>query len=352
MERAFEAYTAIELLDDENKYDAGDFGLQRAEKGVKFVELPPVLHVQLMRFQYCGVEQKINEKFSFPEKMNLANCCELNGQLTEEDCVYSLHAVLVHSGEFHGGHYVTYINVNLYECTVDPTVSPKWCKFDDDVVSRTTIDDAIASNFGGEKAMNSSAYMLVYIRDNVIDQVLAPIPEYAIPRKVSQTFELERQQRNRQKKKAEEEQMCMKVALITPDIVTTNHSFDLVDNADIHDRTPHETIFKHMYTAELYQFVQDRLFEKSDKPKIDMFDSDDESVGARREVIKNIDSSKFNFRLWRMSDGYPGDKSAPKLTSRLRPFDVILNKCNRVVKSLISVHRLQKRHSRRFSFEL
>ncbi|CAI2355062.1 unnamed protein product [Caenorhabditis sp. 36 PRJEB53466] len=339
LERAFEAYTAVEVLDDDNKYDAGDYGLQRAEKGVKFVELPPILHVQLMRFQYCGVEQKINEKFSFPEKMNLAKCCELSDMLAEEDCVYSLHAVLVHSGEFHGGHYVTYINVNLYESTVDSTVPSKWCKFDDDVVSRTTTDDAIASNFGGEKAINSSAYMLVYVRDNAIDQVLAPIPNTQIPQSVSRTFELERLHRNREKKKLEEEQLCMTIALVTPDVIGNHHSFDLIDNSTIHDCLPHETAWKHMYTAELYQFVQDRLFQKSDVPPIDMFDSDEETLQARKNSIRAINPDTFKFRLWRMTDGYGLDRLDrlnQKLSSKLRPMEFIPCKKDQRLDSLLN----------------
>lgn len=322
LERAFEAYTTPETLDDENKYDAGDHGLQRAEKGVKFVELPPILHVQLMRFQYCGVEQKINERFSFPEKMNLATCCELGPMLTEDDCVYSLHAVLVHSGEFHGGHYVTYINVNLHEAAIDPTATAKWCKFDDDVVSRTTTDDAIVSNFGGEKAINSSAYMLVYVRDNAIDQVLAPIPDTQIPQSVSHTFEMERLHRNREKKKLEEEQMCMNIALVTPELIAKNHSFDLIDQSTIHDTLAHETVYKHMMTAELYQFVQDKYFEKSTLPKVDMFDSDEEAQQVRRDVLRRLKHKKFNFRLWRMTESYGMEKSV-KTSSRLRPTEYI-----------------------------
>ena len=44
--------------------------------------------------------------------------------------LYVLHAVLVHSGDNHGGHYVVFIN---------PNCDGKWCKFDDDVVSRCTV---------------------------------------------------------------------------------------------------------------------------------------------------------------------------------------------------------------------
>lgn len=42
----------MELLDGDNKYDAGEHGLQEAEKGVRFDMFPPVLHLHLMRFQY------------------------------------------------------------------------------------------------------------------------------------------------------------------------------------------------------------------------------------------------------------------------------------------------------------
>lgn len=49
---SFVDYVAVEQLDGDNKYDAGEHGLQEAEKGVKFLTLPPVLHLQLMRFMY------------------------------------------------------------------------------------------------------------------------------------------------------------------------------------------------------------------------------------------------------------------------------------------------------------
>lgn len=83
---------------------------------------------------------------------------------------YTLHAVLVHSGDNHGGHYVVYIN---------PTGDGRWCKFDDDVVSRCTKDEAIAHNYGGvddditlHAKHCSSAYMLVYIRDSAMPTIL------------------------------------------------------------------------------------------------------------------------------------------------------------------------------------
>ena len=50
--------------------------------------------------------------------------------IQNDDNTYVLHAVLVHSGDNHGGHYVVFVN---------PNCDGKWCKFDDDVVSRYQI---------------------------------------------------------------------------------------------------------------------------------------------------------------------------------------------------------------------
>lgn len=64
-----------------------------------------------MRFQYdpitdCSV--KFNDRFEFYEKISL------DSYLQEPDPTnpanYTLHAVLVHSGDNHGGHYVVFIN--------------------------------------------------------------------------------------------------------------------------------------------------------------------------------------------------------------------------------------------------
>lgn len=52
---SFRDYVTAEVLDGDNKYDAGEHGLQDAEKGVIFASFPPVLHLHLMRFQYDPV---------------------------------------------------------------------------------------------------------------------------------------------------------------------------------------------------------------------------------------------------------------------------------------------------------
>ena len=105
-------------------------------------------------------------RFEFPEKLNLDKFLQ-SPESTPAD--YTLHAVLVHSGDNHGGHYVVFIN---------PKGDGKWCKFDDDVVSCCNKNEAIDNNFGGgemteEVAVKHStnAYMLVYIRDSALSKL-------------------------------------------------------------------------------------------------------------------------------------------------------------------------------------
>jgi ubiquitin carboxyl-terminal hydrolase 7 len=78
----------------------------------------------------------------------------------EHPAEYILHAVLVHSGDNYGGHYVAYAN---------PVGNGKWFKFDDDVVSSCSKKEAIYSNYGGDDETGygnscTNAYMLVYIK--------------------------------------------------------------------------------------------------------------------------------------------------------------------------------------------
>lgn len=66
VDESFRDYVTTEILDGDNKYDAGEYGLQDAEKGVIFESFPPVLHLHLMRFQYDPITDccvKFNDRF-------------------------------------------------------------------------------------------------------------------------------------------------------------------------------------------------------------------------------------------------------------------------------------------------
>ncbi|XP_062529306.1 ubiquitin carboxyl-terminal hydrolase 7 isoform X3 [Bombyx mori] len=175
---SFKDYISTELLDGDNKYDAGEHGLQEAEKGVRFDVFPPVLHLHLLRFQYDpqrDASVKFNDRFEFYEEINLDPYLQ---EVPSTPSHYTLHAVLVHSGDNHGGHYVVFIN---------PKGDGKWCKFDDDVVSRCTKQEAIEYNYGGKEdaphmaRKATSAYMLIYIQTTQLKYVLQDASESDIP---------------------------------------------------------------------------------------------------------------------------------------------------------------------------
>ena len=97
--------------------------MQDAEKGVLFKTFPPVIHMQLLRFQYdplTDANVKINDKCEFTEEINLDAFLEKPDP--EHPANYILHAVLVHSGDNYGGHYVAYINPKVSYFKFFPTL--------------------------------------------------------------------------------------------------------------------------------------------------------------------------------------------------------------------------------------
>lgn len=99
LEESFQHYVTVETLEGENMYMAEGHGLQDAKKGVIFESFPPVLHLQLKRFEYdfmrdtmvkvlvrfcyhlVGISKshtvpfKINDRHEFPEEINLDKFC-------------------------------------------------------------------------------------------------------------------------------------------------------------------------------------------------------------------------------------------------------------------------------------
>ncbi|XP_018373851.1 PREDICTED: ubiquitin carboxyl-terminal hydrolase 7 isoform X4 [Trachymyrmex cornetzi] len=224
---SFSDYVSTESLDGDNKYDAGEHGLQEAEKGVIFSSFPPVLHLHLMRFQYdpvtdCSV--KFNDRFEFYEKISLGKYLQ-NKETTSAD--YTLHAVLVHSGDNHGGHYVVFIN---------PAGDGKWCKFDDDVVSRCTKQEAIEHNYGGQDEDMSmavkhctNAYMLVYIRNSELENVLQEVKEEDIPQELVERLQEEKRLEQIRRKERTEAYLYMTVNVLLEDSFDGHQGNDLYD---------------------------------------------------------------------------------------------------------------------------
>ncbi len=117
---SFENYIEEEMMDGENKYQAEGHGLQDAKKGVIFTRFPPVLHLQLKRFEYDWMRDtmvKINDRHEFPPVIELDKFLDesaaTDGTTKPVKQTYHLHGVLVHSGDVHGGHYLAFIKPGL-----------------------------------------------------------------------------------------------------------------------------------------------------------------------------------------------------------------------------------------------
>ena len=191
LSEALEQLTATEMLEGVDAYDAEGHGKQKAKKGVRIAQLPPVLNLQFMRFRFnyeSGDMEKIYDKFDFPDKLDLAPFLRNEqpdvAHANEEDALsksigfstlYVLKSILVHSGSVNAGHYYSYVNLST-DC-----LTPRWYKFDDDKVSAVPKETAIDGNFGGRysplpgnyfKLRRSdnikpfSAYLVVYVRED------------------------------------------------------------------------------------------------------------------------------------------------------------------------------------------
>ena len=107
---SFVDYVSVETLEGYNKYQAEGHGLQviskpliclidllfyfkDAKKGVIFKKFPPVLHLQLRRFEYDMEKDamtKINDRHEFPLDIDLTEFLETEEEKSV-DSAYSLH---------------------------------------------------------------------------------------------------------------------------------------------------------------------------------------------------------------------------------------------------------------------
>ncbi|KAG9146594.1 hypothetical protein Leryth_014621 [Lithospermum erythrorhizon] len=150
---SFDQYVEVERLEGDNKYQSEQYGLQDARKGVLFIDFPPVLQLQLKRFEYDfarDVMVKINDRYEFPLQLDLDR--EDRKYLSPDADrsvrnLYNLHSVLVHSGGVQGGHYYAYIR---------PTLNEQWFKFDDERVTKVDMKWALEEQYGGEEEVTAN----------------------------------------------------------------------------------------------------------------------------------------------------------------------------------------------------
>lgn len=234
---SFRYYVAEETMEGENKYQAEGFGLQDAKKGIIFESFPPVLHLQLKRFEYDiqrDAMVKINDRHEFPFEIDLAEFIDDASPVRSESWLYRLCGVLVHSGDVNGGHYFALIK---------PDRETRWLKFDDDRVTPVTDREVLEENYGGEplnghlypmqrnqlRTMKrfTNAYMLVYVRDAMIDEVLAPFKEEDTPAHLKRRLDEERLHMEAKRREREEQHLFLTAKVITDDTFARHEGFDL-----------------------------------------------------------------------------------------------------------------------------
>jgi len=223
---SFDEYIKVETLEGDNQYMAEGHGLQDAKKGVIFESLPPVLQLQLKRFEY-DIERdamvKINDRFEFPDTVDLSRYLSDDADRSIK-YVYRLHSVLVHSGDLHGGHYCAFIQ---------PKLDGKWFKFDDDRVVPASKDNVFEENFGRSAEDNernnthlktriTNAYMLAYIRETDIPKILAPIRDSDIPKHLSERIEKEKMEREKAEQEKREQHRYVIISILDNDVIREN----------------------------------------------------------------------------------------------------------------------------------
>lgn len=236
VQESFEDYIAVEIMNGENQYMAGDtFKLQDAKKGVIFESFPEVLHLQLKRFQY-DIERdammKINDRYEFPETFDAAPYLADNADKSEP-WIYQLHGVLVHSGDLNAGHYYAFIK---------PNKDGWFYKYDDDKVTKAAMREVLEDNYGGEDPRangnlalrkgkpalrQNSAYMLVYIRQTRVDDVLLPVTTEDTPPHLQKKLEEEAAEREARRKAKEDQHLYAEVRVITDQTFRNYEGTDL-----------------------------------------------------------------------------------------------------------------------------
>lgn len=328
LQESFENYIENEMLEGENKYQAGDqYGYQDAKKGVVFESFPPVLHLQLKRFEYDFMVDdlvKIDDLYEFPDKIDLRPYLDedLPDDVKNQNWNYKLHGVLVHQGSISNGHYYAMIK---------PEGSGKtWMRFDDDKVWKATTSQVFQENFGAADMTPAqvrlltrleqneylirratSAYMLVYYRESELDSVLTDQIE-PVPKHVVQQIEREREEAARWERMKREALYFMYVKIVTVENFTYYDGFDIYPDPSklkqyapkIYNKRAYPLqimIKKEAKFSSLYKLVAQKLGYIEDSTEAESEEANDKSTEDLEEDSMEVeeieDVSQYPFKL-------------------------------------------------------
>lgn len=311
---SLDKFIEVERLDGENKYFAENYGKQDAKKGVLFLDFPPVLMLQLKRFEYDFQRDalvKINDRYEFPLELDLDigdRKYLAKGSDPSIQNQYTLHSVCVHSGGAQGGHYFAFVRPS-HSGGWREGEPPQFCRFDDERVTLESLESATEEQFGGDaveqpgrfprnlrNARSSNAYMLVYVRKSDLPQIMCNVRDDDIAEHLRRRLGKEAEDKERRRKEKAEAHMYT-VVKVAEDVdiaryvgAPQNRVFDLVD----HDTVPtqlrllHNTTFSevrdHMAKHTGYHPSEHKYWKwakrqnNTFRPSGELFAGDDEST--------------------------------------------------------------------------
>ncbi|KAI3520319.1 hypothetical protein L1887_09662 [Cichorium endivia] len=323
---SFDKYVEVERLEGDNRYHAEQHGLQDAKKGVLFIDFPPVLQLQLKRFEYDFMRDtmvKINDRYEFPLQLDLDR---EDGKYLSPQAdrsvrnLYTLHSVLVHSGGVHGGHYYAYIR---------PTLSDQWFKFDDERVTKEDMKRALDEQYGGEEELPqanpgfnnspfkftkySNAYMLVYIRESDKEKIICNVDEKDIAEHLRIRLKKEQEEKDQKRKEKAEAHLYTIIKVARDEDLSKQIGkdiyFDLVDHDKVHSFRIQKQIsfalFKEDVAKELGIPVQHQRFwlwakrqNHTYRPNRPLTPQEEaQSVGHLREVSNKANNAELKLFL-------------------------------------------------------
>ncbi|KAK2859068.1 hypothetical protein Q5P01_003688 [Channa striata] len=145
-----------------------------SEQAVKLLSLPPILCIHLKRFRNSrGYTRKLDCRVTFPETFDFYETVKkaFSSNFAQNDCRYSLYAVVAHSGTAMFGHYTAYIR---------HWKNQRWYYADDSSVYESSWE-GVQSSYG--RSSRGTAYMLMYRRNSkeVNKAAVRPIPSHLQP---------------------------------------------------------------------------------------------------------------------------------------------------------------------------
>ncbi|KFY47041.1 hypothetical protein V494_00216 [Pseudogymnoascus sp. VKM F-4513 (FW-928)] len=231
LQESLAGYVKVETWYGSEQYEIGEQQeRQDVTQGTIFEAFPPVLHLQLKRFQYDIIKDamaKLDDYLEFPEEIDLSPYLAADADRSEP-WIYVLYGVVAHSGGIAGGQYNAFLR---------PAIDGQFYKFDDDRVTKATLREAVHNNYGaedGQSTMKPTAYLLIYIRKSRSNELFGNVTKDDVPEQIIRELARENAEKARRlqeltlkKKEEERRRLEVEISLVSEESFQHYHGLDL-----------------------------------------------------------------------------------------------------------------------------